>query len=191
MDEQKLLTIEAWVLTQVGPRRFEHIRGVVQMAGRLARVHGLPVLKAKTAAWLHDCAKEWPKKEMVRWIRRSGGKLDPQEKAMPGLWHPHAAEAAARLKWGIRDRALLEAVRCHTLGSPRMSPLARLLFVADFVETGRRFPGVELARRTAFRGLDDAVRLKASMTIGFLLEKNMKIHPRLLETWNHFCGEVS
>ena len=107
---------------------------------------------------------------------------------MPALWHPHAGEAIARLQWGVRDPGILEAVRCHTLGNARMKPLAQLLFVADFIEPTRVFPGVREARALAFQDIRLAVGLKASMTIRFLLEKKMKIHPRLLGTWNGFCG---
>jgi predicted HD superfamily hydrolase involved in NAD metabolism len=183
-----LSKIPEWVSTQVSPRRLTHIRGVVKTAEKLALHYGLPVAKARTAAWLHDCAKELPKSEMAGWIRKARKPLDGPEKQMPGLWHPHAGEGIAMSQWGIKDPSVLEAIRCHTLGHPRMKPLAQLIFIADFVEPGRTFPGVALARKSAFESLRKGVLAKASMTIAFLFEKGMKIHPRLLETWNSFCG---
>ena len=184
----RLGQVRDWVRTQVGPERLGHIHGVAAVSVRLAGRYGLSEEKAEWAAWLHDCAKEWTKAAMLRWIRRAGYGLDRCEKRMPALWHPHAAAAAARLKWGIRDRALLEAIRCHTLGRPGMGPLAQAVFVADFIEPGRHFRGVQAARRAALAGLREGVRTKAALTMGFLVSKNMKIHPRLLETWNSFCG---
>jgi predicted HD superfamily hydrolase involved in NAD metabolism len=188
LDRYRLSRIEGWVSTQVSPHRLRHIQGVVKTAEKLALHYGLPVSKARTAAWLHDCAKELSKSEMARWIKKSKKPMDRPEKEMPGLWHPHAAVGIAIHQWGIKDNSILEAVRCHTLGNPRMRPLAQLVFIADFIEPGRAFPGVALARKSAFESLRKGVLAKASMTVAFLFEKGMKIHPRLLETWNAFCG---
>ncbi len=184
----QLPEIQKWVSAQVSPPRLSHIQGVVQVAEKLAARYGLPVSKVHLAAWLHDCAKEQSKAEMMGWIKKNHGKLDQWEKALPGLWHPHAAVGIALRKWGIKDITILEAIRCHTLGNPGMGPLAQLIFIADFIEPGRSFSGVSLARKAAFESLKSGVLMKASMTIEFLLEKRMKIHPRLLETWNAFCG---
>jgi HD superfamily phosphohydrolase YqeK len=67
-----------------------------------------------------------------------------------------------------------------------MGPLAQVVFVADFIEPGRTFPGVALARKEARRGMAAGVSAKASMTLAFLLQRKMAVHPRLLETWNFF-----
>ena len=186
MPGSTLPAIREWVATQVSPYRLKHIQGVAQTSGRLAQRFGLPVEKARLAAWLHDCAKELKKQEMKKWIRRAGFPLDAAEERMPGLWHPHAGAAIALKKWGIRDKAVLEAIRCHTLGNREMGPLAQVVFVADFIEPGRRFEGVGKVRALARKNLKEAVLAKASMTIKFLFEKRMKVHPRLLETWNEF-----
>lgn len=188
MADLKLSEIQKWVRTQVSRPRLKHIQGVAKTSEKLAGRYGLPISKALIAAWLHDCAKEWSKGEMMAWIKKGSRRLDRWENKIPGLWHPHAAEGIALRKWGIKDPLILEAIRCHTLGSPQMRPLAQLIFIADFVEPGRSFPGVSEARKRALEGMKKGVLTKASMTIEFLLKKKMKIHPRLLETWNAFCG---
>jgi len=186
MAEPKILKIQNWVKTQVSPYRFHHINGVVKAAERLAKRYRLPTLKAVTAAWLHDCAKELPKDQMGAWIKGSPFRLDLLEQKLPALWHPHAAAAIALKKWRIRDKAVLEAIRCHTLGSPDMKPLAQMMFVADFIEPNRQFEGVQEARKAALKSLREGVRVKAGMTVMLLLKNKMRIHPRLLETWNAF-----
>lgn len=178
--------IQRWVSTQVSPYRLKHIQGVVQATEKLAKRLGLSLRKARLAAWLHDCAKELSRREMRAWIKKAGFRLDAQELKMPGLWHSQAGAAIARLKWGINDKAVLEAIQCHTLGSPEMGPLAQVVFVADFIEPQRKFTGVGKMRALACRNLREAILAKASMTIQFLLEKRKRIHPRLLETWNRF-----
>ena len=186
MNPARISEIQSWIAEQVSPYRLRHIQGVVETSEKLARRFGLSPEKAILAAWLHDCAKEKRKREMKFWIRKAGFGLDAQEEKMPGLWHPHAGAAIAFRKWGIKDKSVLEAIRCHTLGNPKMGPLAQVVFVADFIEPSRDFVGIQKIRSLARRSLKKAVLAKASMTIQFLLEKKMKIHPRLLETWNQF-----
>jgi predicted HD superfamily hydrolase involved in NAD metabolism len=177
-----------WVKTRVGPSRFRHIQGVVRTSARLAERHQLSVPKALWAAWLHDCAKEMPRAQMGRSIKAGNGRLDAGEKRIPALWHPHAGVGLAREIWGIRDPEVLDAIRCHTLGRPGMGPLAQAVFVADFIEPGRDFPGVDKARAAARKGLVEGVLMKCAMTISHLLENDRAVHPRLLETYNFFLG---
>lgn len=185
---KQLNEIKEWLRTQVSPKRYEHIQGVVRSATDLAGRYGAPVEKAQAAAWLHDCAKERSRSEMLGWIRKSPFKLDPDEKTIPALWHPHAGASIALNLWKIKDKAILQAIRCHTLGSPEMSLLAQIIFVADFIEPGRTFEGVQKTRLVAKRDLGSAVLLKCSMTIEHLLSKNMRVHARLLQTWNAFLA---
>jgi predicted HD superfamily hydrolase involved in NAD metabolism len=186
MSSKKTEEIKKWVSTQVSPKRYRHIQGVALTARKLGERYGLSSNKAELAGWLHDCAKELSKSEMAEWIKSGPFKLDPDEIRIPALWHPHAGASIAFKKWGIKDTKVLEAIRRHTLGSPAMSPLAQVLFVADFIEPDRKFDGVRLVRKIAQKSLDEAVLLKCSMTISYLLEKNMKVHGRLLDTWNYF-----
>jgi predicted HD superfamily hydrolase involved in NAD metabolism len=176
-----------WVKARVSPGRFRHIQGVAQTSARLAKRYKLPVPKALWAAWLHDSAKEMDRTQMRRMIGK--GKLDPGEIKIPALWHPHAGVGLARKIWGIRDPAVLEAIRCHTLGHPGMGPLAQVVFVADFIEPGRDFPGVGEVRMVAKKSLVEAVRLKCAMTIGFLMGEGRVVHPRLLDTYHSFLKD--
>lgn len=66
---------------------------------------------------------------------------------LPALWHPHAGANLAYHHWGCRNREILDAVRCHTLGRPGMGKLAQAVFVADYIEKGRRFPGFQKPER--------------------------------------------
>jgi predicted HD superfamily hydrolase involved in NAD metabolism len=188
MPDQKLIEIQNWVQGQVTPARFQHIQGVVKTAEKLAAAHGLPVSKARLAAWLHDCAKELPRSKMKAWLVKGRVRLDAQEKQIPALWHPQVGAAIAKKMWGIKDPAVLEAIQCHTLGKAGMRPLAQAVFISDFIEPGRNFPEVSQARARADEGLAKGVLAKASMTIEFLFQKKMRVHPRLLETWNYFLS---
>jgi predicted HD superfamily hydrolase involved in NAD metabolism len=186
MAETKLHEIREWVKKNISPARLRHIRGVARVAVELAVRHRVDPKKAELAAWLHDCAKEMPHARMKLLIGRGPFRLDPTEIRLAQLWHPLAGAAMARQKWRIRDQEVLEAVRCHTLGKAGMKPLAQVIFVADFIEPGRKFKGAAEVQKKAMKDLGQGVAAKASMTVGFLLKKNMMIHSRLLDTWNDF-----
>jgi predicted HD superfamily hydrolase involved in NAD metabolism len=188
MSKKKLIEIKQWIQGNVSPKRYEHIRGVATTTRKLAIRYHLSPEKAELAGWLHDCAKELSKSEMLYWIKKSPFRLDDTEKKIPALWHPHAGAGMALEKWKITDMQILEAIRCHTLGSPSMSLLAQIVFVGDFVEPGRTFNGISKVRSVALKSLNDAVLMKCAITISHLLSQNMKVHGRLLETWNSFLG---
>ena len=189
MSAKKIEQIKKWLSTQVNPERYQHIYGVAETAKKLAVLHHLSVEKAELAGWLHDCAKELSRSEMLKWIKKSSFDLDVNERKIPALWHPHAGASIALSQWKIKDVKVLEAIRRHTLGSPAMSPLAQIVFVADFIEPGRDFSGVKLVRKVARENLNEAVLLKCSMTISHLMDKKMKVHDRLLATWNRFLDK--
>ncbi len=51
-----------------------------------------------------------------------------------------------RRDFGITDRELLDAVSYHTTGRAGMTLLEKIIFIADAVEPGRDYPGVEEIR---------------------------------------------
>jgi predicted HD superfamily hydrolase involved in NAD metabolism len=150
----------------------------------MARRHGLNPRKAEWAALLHDVAKERSRSEMIRLLKGTPFRLDPEERKIPALWHPAAAAALAWKVWKVRDREVLEAIRCHALGGAKMGLLARVLFVADYMEPGRTFRGARKARRLARKGLREGILAKCEGTLAHLTGCGLTVHPKLLETWN-------
>lgn len=65
-----------------------------------------------------------------------------------------------------------------------MSPLVKVIYVADYVERGRNFPVVSTARELAFTDLDQAVAFETEQTLLYLIETKRKIYPRTLDTYN-------
>ena len=65
-----------------------------------------------------------------------------------------------------------------------MTPLAKVVFLADMVEPGRDFPGVEELRRLARKDLDKAMLLAYSNTIRYLLDEGLLIHPHCISGYN-------
>jgi HD superfamily phosphohydrolase YqeK len=114
-------------------KRRAHIGRVAALLDEWARGLGLTEHERArwvAAGWLHDVLREAHPDELRP--------LVPEEfRGLPGklLHGPAAAERLAR----DADPELLEAIRYHTLGSARFGRLGRALYLADFLEPGRRY----------------------------------------------------
>ena len=70
-----------------------------------------------------------------------------------------------------------------------MTLLSKCLFVADAIEDGRNYPGVEEARQIANHNIDEAVRYLVRHTLQYLIEKEVYIYPGTLEVYNYLVIE--
>lgn len=166
-----------WVQEQISPARWEHTLGVVETARRLATRWSVDEEKAAVAAILHDCARELPPAALLNKVDEFGIVRDEVCDAEPMLYHGPVAAQWVRRQWGIDDPDVLEAIAVHTTGVPGMSPVAKVVFAADALEPGRRWPGVDELRQLAFTDLDVALRRIIEGTIGVLIERGRLIHP--------------
>ena len=55
--------------------------------------------------------------------------------------------------------------------------LEKIIYVADYMEPNRDFPGVEELRRLAYTDLDGALKLGLEMTLAMLREQKRQISP--------------
>ena len=62
-----------------------------------------------------------------------------------------------------------------------MTTLEKIIYVADYMEPNRKFPGVDELRRLAYEDLDKALKLGLMMTIKLLQEQGKEISPESQE----------
>jgi HD superfamily phosphohydrolase YqeK len=155
-----------WARASKGRRA--HIRRVAALVERWAEEMEVPDRERDRwlrAVWLHDALK--------------GARL-PR-----GTTHgAAAAERAARD--GESDRGVLDAVRFHSFGYAAWDDVGRMLYLADYLEPGRRRrrkTRAELAERVP-RERDDVLREVVAMQLRALLRARRPIHPLTLEFWN-------
>lgn len=161
---------------QMPEKRWNHTLGVVESAVRLAARYGADRDKAELAALLHDYAKAWPIERQEAMIRERG--LAPEVLDYDKeLWHAHAGAQAVKEEHGIADEEVLDAIRYHTSGRESMTLLEKVVCLADYIEPGRDFPGVNKIRKLAEHNLEEALVAGFDSTIGFLLEKGKRIFP--------------
>ena len=82
--------------------------------------------------------------------------------------------------YGVDNEDILDGVRYHTIGSKNMSTLSKIVYLADAIEDGRTWEGVEKARELAKENLDEAVKYEIDTKLEYLLSKNNIIHPNII-----------
>lgn len=168
--------------------RFEHCLRVEQTAIQLAKLNHEDVEKAAVAGLIHDYAKERSAEEFKRVIIAK--KMDPDLLNWGNfIWHGEVGAEIIQDELKITDEEILNAVRRHTIGAVQMTTLDKIVYVADYVEPERDFPGANYAREVAFADLDDGVRYETQHTLQYLLENNQKIYPAAILTYNQWNAE--
>jgi predicted HD superfamily hydrolase involved in NAD metabolism len=163
--------------------RFRHTQGVVRTALRLAKAHHVSVKKVATAAWLHDCGKALERSEMKGLLTLA--KADEEERRNPPLWHAAVGAYLAQHEYGVSDREILKAIRYHSTGAPQMTPLQKILFVADYSEPGRpNWPELKLIRGLAPKNIDLAFFEVLRHKMMDLLQHGRAIHSRSVATYH-------
>lgn len=160
----------------LSPKRFRHSRGVAETAKHLAEKYGADANKAYEAGWVHDCAKELSLVDMQHIVQEAGIKADEQLLSSRALLHGPAGSILAETKYGITDSAVQSAVYFHTTGHPDMTLLEKIIFLADYIEPSRDFPGVEKLRKLAEIDLDEALLTAYDSTISHLLDQKAYIY---------------
>ena len=147
------------------PSRLEHTMQVTKLAKEMAKRFGADVNKAEIAALLHDMAK---------YEIRPGVNMD--------FAHSKIGAEMSRDIFGIEDEDILNAIAYHTTGRAGMSTLEKIIFLADAIEPGRNYPGVDEIRRAAETDLDGACILSLKRTIEHVRdEKGWYLHPDSLK----------
>ncbi|MGX6961806.1 bis(5'-nucleosyl)-tetraphosphatase (symmetrical) YqeK [Vagococcus xieshaowenii] len=178
------------VHAQMSEKRFVHVLGVEKAAIALAEQYGEDIEKASIAALVHDYCKERPDTDFQSYIDKQ---LYPEAISQFGneIWHGLVGADIIHDELGIADSDILNAVRHHTTGSANMSLLEQIIYVADYIEEGRDFPGVEEARQKARTDLVEAVAYETQKTLTYLVEKGVPIYPKTIETYNVWVAHLS
>ncbi len=176
-------------LSCLNHRRIPHVLGTEQEAVRLAVRYGADVEKARRAALLHDCTKRLSKKEHLELCRQYGIPLDDVERKAGSLLHAKTGAEEARRVFGVDDE-IYGAIRYHTTGRAHMTLLEKIIYLADYIEPSRDFPGVEKLRKACYEDLDKGLLKGLEMTIGKLEAEGGPIHHAAIEARDALKGKL-
>ena len=158
---------------------------VREIALSLAERHGVDRKKVWLAASAHDLARDLNGTELLRKARELGIEIGPVEEATPIFLHgPIAAELLKR--HGLADSDVYNTVYWHSTARAGMTPLEKVVFIADKVEPQKtiRYPYLPEIHALAKESLDEAVLEFLEREIERLSRSGGVVHPATLEARN-------
>ncbi|NLY43975.1 MAG: HD domain-containing protein [Clostridiaceae bacterium] len=182
MDENQIIEK---LSTMISPKRLKHSIGVRDTAEELAKLYNCDVGKARLAGLLHDCAKDIEKQQILQLCDNFGIVLDEISRVQIQLAHGPLGAKIAQQQFGIEDEEILDSIYYHTVGKANMSCLCKIIYLADYIEPNRDFPGVEKIREAAYKDLNESILVAIDTTVKYVLERRKLIHPNTIEARNY------
>jgi predicted HD superfamily hydrolase involved in NAD metabolism len=142
------------------PSRKAHTIRVALKSAQKARSLGVDERKAITASLLHDCAKDIQADDPLL----SGFEMD--ESVPAPVLHQYTGAYLAKNHFGVDDEEVLDAIRYHTSGRAGMTPIEKLVYLADALEEGRTYAGVDALRKLwDEKGVDECLEATLKGTL--------------------------
>ena len=174
-------------LSYLKHKRIPHVLGTEQEAIRLAERYGADVEKARRAALLHDCTKKLEMAEQLALCAKYGIELDALEQRALKLLHSKTGAAIARDVFGVDDE-IYSAIWYHTTGRAGMTLLEKIIYLADYIEPTRDFPGVDVLRKACYEDLDKGLLLGLEMSIEEMQRMGNPVHHATVEARDALKG---
>ena len=186
----------AGLQARLSPARFAHSLAVVETAlvmgetlGQTQQTQGLNREKIWLAALLHDYAKDLPDDELLTLAEENKLITCKAEVVQPDLLHGPVGAFLCRRDLQLEDQEVLRAIHYHTTGYENMTLLDQIVFLADLVEPGRNYAGVDELRKICEDNLDTALLCAFDGTLQYVLRRKMLIHPLTVMARNsHLLG---
>lgn len=136
--------------------RYEHSIRVADEAKKLAIHYGISEDDAYMAGLLHDIAKEYTYEKNKYFVDKYNLSSDLLNEDNSRICHAEIGALVAKELYGVTDD-VCRAIRYHTVGNVNMNMLDKIVFVADKIESGKKYPGIDNERILAYKNIDDAL----------------------------------
>ena len=172
--------LEQVVVHLLKPNRVPHVLGCRDTAVAMAKHWGADEVDAARAGLLHDITKALDGPRQLTLAGEYGIILSVFQQKNPKTLHALTGSLVAERLFG-ENEAVVQAIRHHTTGKADMNLLEKIIYVADYMEPNRDFPGVEKLRALAFSDLDEALKLGLTMTLNLLNQQGSEVSPESRE----------
>ncbi|MCD8870209.1 bis(5'-nucleosyl)-tetraphosphatase (symmetrical) YqeK [Staphylococcus gallinarum] len=175
------------VKAKLPQKRFEHSLRVAETAVKLADIYDGDKDKAELAGILHDYSKYDDLGEMYQIVTKHN--LDSKLLSYGSeILHGPVCAVIMKEKYGVYDDEVLSAIEYHTTGRAQMTKTEKLVFVADYIEPGRKTPGVEEIRDLAYNqgSLDKTIYEISKRTVMYLIGKDINVFDATIACLNYY-----
>lgn len=180
--------IEEKLIKSIGIKRYNHSIGVMETSINLAKLYNCDLDKARIAGLLHDCAKFCDSIYLLKMVKDFDIILDDIMLSNHELIHGPLGSKIAEKVYSIKDKEILDSIYYHTTGRENMTLLDKIIYISDYIEPGRSFPGVNEFRDLAMKDLDKCVRLSMENTLKYLMDKGKLIHLDTIRARNYMLS---
>lgn len=169
---------------RVSNERYNHVMRTLDMGEKLGKKNNAKLYDIRVALLFHDILKDESLEKQKELIRNPEGKklmesLNIDEDMKVNILHGFAGAEYAKKGYNIENEDILNAIRYHTIGRENMSLLEKIVYLADGIEVGRKFSGVEEIRKMAYKDLNLGILMEINKKIEYLKKNNKKIHPNI------------
>lgn len=190
MDD-KILKLQHTLKKELDEDRYQHTLGVMYTSASMAMRYGADVTQALLAGLLHDCAKCIPGDKKIHLCEKYGLPVSDVEYENPGLLHARLGAYLAEKKYHIHDQEIIHAISSHTTGRPGMSLLEKIVYIADYIEPGRRdLPNMKEVRPLAFTNIDQCLYRILEDSLVYLNSRNISVDPMTQKTYDYYKNEL-
>ena len=172
--------LERVVVSLLNPNRVAHVLGCRDTAVELAKRWGADETDAARAGILHDVTKAIDGPLQLTLCGAYGKILSDFSRKYPKTLHALTGSLVAERIFGENEN-VVSAICHHTTGRADMTLLEKIVYVADYMEPNRNFPGVDKLRELAFSDIDAALKLGLEMTLEHLKNQGAEVSPESRE----------
>ncbi|NBC30810.1 MAG: HD domain-containing protein [Spirochaetes bacterium] len=181
------MQIRERVSAELSAKRRRHVEGVSSVAVQIADRVGLDPRRVALAAWTHDLCREWERSALCSCVDTEAFPLTETERENPVLCHGPAAATQLRSAYHIRDPEVLQAVRWHTTGNAGLCDLAKVIYVADYLEPNRSYTD-EAFRRSA---LDENLERMVKQVLDHTVSRGLAMAPETRAMYEEVSAHVN
>ena len=198
-------TLRCRISEYMSEKRYRHTLRVEEVASELFRLTvGDDDREIRCAALLHDIAKEISDEELILKLREMPG-ITADDLNCPAAYHALCGPFYIKRDFpSFAESRILSAVFNHTTGAPKMSLFDEIVFLADYIEPGRKYESCVLCREALYSELrlteSREERISAfhratgralGDTIKKLTEWGKQINKRTVLAYEYYIGAVN
>ena len=179
-------------MTELDTERYEHTLGVMYTAASMAMRYDEDVEKALLAGLLHDCAKCISGENKIKLCNKYHLSVSEVEKKNPSLLHAKLGAFLAAKKYHIKDKDVINAIASHTTGCPNMTLLDKIIYIADYIEPGRKeLPNMAEVRKLAFTDINECLYRILEDSLVYLSSKNISVDQITDKTYLYYKNKLN
>lgn len=156
------------IFIKLSKSRYKHSVRTANTAKQIATIFGVNKRLTYKASLLHDIAKNMSENQLKKYIKKYNIELTDYEKNNLNVVHGKVGKDLLRNRYFVFNKSILNAVENHTIGHQDMDDVSKVVFIADFIEPGRKFITEDFKRNLLNQNdINSAVILVYELTFQF------------------------